>query len=382
MKVIIIIPTFNERENVGVLLDALEREFEALKHEMNVLVVDDSSPDGTADLVIARQQTTPWLHLNTGQKAGLGAAYIRGMDHAINTLGADVIFEMDADLSHKPEDVPRLLAAIEEGADFVIGSRYVVGGSIPHQWSLGRRLNSRVGNIVARYVAGIQQVRDCTAGFRAIRASVLRRIDMSGLRVRGYAFQVALLHRAVSVGAKVKEIPVDFVDRTIGESKLGLDDILEFVVNAWWIRFQNSKLFIKFCIVGASGTVVNLGAFSVLLWAGVHKLIASPIAIEISIISNFLLNNYWTFRSRDIQDRVRIRGLKFNVVSIISLIVSYSTFVILSTLFPSVPPQIPQFAGILPATVVNYFLNAYWTFKPAASANQDDAISPEKLGLS
>ncbi|HQA12400.1 MAG TPA: glycosyltransferase, partial [Zoogloea sp.] len=111
-------------------------------------------------------------------------------------LQADVVFEMDADFSHKPEDVPRLLAAIDEGADFVIGSRYVPGGTIPEEWGLYRRLNSRFGNIVARYLAGIYSVRDCTAGFRAIRTSILRRIDFDKLRVQGYAFQVALLHAA------------------------------------------------------------------------------------------------------------------------------------------------------------------------------------------
>ena len=188
---------------------------------------------------------------------------------------------------------------------------------------------------------------------------------MNDLGVQGYAFQVALLHEAVSLGAKVKEVPVDFIDRTEGESKLGISDIIEFIVNAWWIRLHSSKTFIKFAIVGLSGVIVNLGVFTLLLQANVNKYIASPISIEVSIITNFLLNNYWTFRWRKSQDHVRIKGLKFNMVSLVSLGVSYTTFVILSVLFPETAPTIHQLIGIAPAMLINYFLNSYWTFKHA-----------------
>jgi len=329
---------------------------------MHILVVDDYSPDGTADVVRGMQAGADNLHLIEGRKSGLGSAYIRGMLHALNILRADVVFEMDADFSHKPEDVARLLSEIEAGADFVIGSRYVEGGSIPIEWSWLRRLNSMGGNIAARHIAGISQIRDCTAGFRAIRASLLRRIDFTGLRVQGYAFQVALLHAAVKEGGRIKEVPVDFIDRKHGESKLGVSDVIEFVVNVWWIRLQSSKTFIKFAIVGASGVLVNLGFFTLFLLAGMNKYIASPIAIELSIVSNFLLNNYWTFRWRKTIDRTRIRGLKFNLVSILALGVSYGTFVTLSLAFPDTAPQVHQLIGIVPATLINYLLNSYWTF--------------------
>ena len=371
MKTVIIVPTYNERENITRLVPALQAQFARMSHDMHILVVDDSSPDGTADAVRELQPRYPNLHLLLGQKAGLGAAYIRGMTHALDELGADVVFEMDADFSHKPEDVPRLMTNIDHGADFVIGSRYVPGGTIPKEWGWVRQANSLFGNVVARYVAGIYRIRDCTAGFRAIRASVLRNIDLQGLRVLGYAFQVALLHAAVVQGAKVVEVPVDFIDRTHGDSKLGLRDIIEFITNAWWIRFQASKTFIKFAIVGASGVVVNLGVFSLLLAMGMNKYLASPIAIEASIVSNFLFNNYWTFRWRKTKDRARIRGLKFNAVSLVALVISYSTFVVLSKLFPNVAPQVHQLIGIVPATLVNYFLNSYWTFRHVTPATDE-----------
>src|SRR5687768_16568853 len=362
-KVVLILPTYNERDNIGNMIEALQAQ--ESQHDISILVVDDSSPDGTAEVVRMKQAIYPNVHLLMGQKAGLGAAYIRGMIYAMDTLHADVVFEMDADFSHKPEDVPRLMAALDQGADFVIGSRYVKGGSIPKEWGLLRRMNSLGGNIVGRYLAGLYKIHDCTAGFRAIKTSLLRKVAFDELRVQGYAFQVALLHKVVSLGAIVKEVPVDFVDRTEGESKLGISDIVEFILNAWWIRLHSSKTFIKFAIVGLSGVVVNLGVFTLLLQANINKYLASPISIEASIITNFLLNNYWTFRWRKSPDHVRIKGLKFNAVSLISLGVSYSTFVVLSVLFPATSPAIHQLAGIAPAMFINYFLNSYWTFKHA-----------------
>lgn len=387
MKVVIIIPTYNERENIHPLLEALHARFIGMQHDMNVLVVDDDSPDGTADEVRAAQKHLPGIHLVEGRKAGLGAAYIRGMRHAMERMEADVVFEMDADFSHKPEDVPRLMAEIDKGADFVIGSRYVRGGSIPDNWGLMRRMNSRYGNFVARYVAGISRVRDCTAGFRAIRTSLLRDIDLSRLRVQGYAFQVSLLNAAVTSKARIVEVPVDFIDRAHGESKLGLSDIVEFIVNAWWIRLHSSRLFIKFALVGLSGVAVNLGVFSLLCALGVNRFLASPLAIEISIVSNFLLNNSWTFRLRRTHDKVHIKGLKFNMVSLVALGISYSTFVLLTLLYPRLPPWIPQVAGIAPAMLVNYFLNSYWTFRQvpqeqAAGVNPRASVVPKRLVLS
>ncbi len=365
LKTVIIIPTYNERDNIVELVEALQRQFRRMKHDMHVLVVDDRSPDGTSGFVRGLQRRFRNLHLIEGEKLGLGIAYIRGIRHASECLGAEVVFEMDGDLSHNPEDVPRLMAEIDSGADFVIGSRYVEGGSVTREWSPLRRLSSSCGNIAARYIAGLSGVRDCTAGFRAIRTSILRRIDLSSLRVQGYAFQIALLHAATLENAVIREVPVEFVDRARGVSKLGFGDVIEFAINVWWIRLQNSVTFLKFLAVGASGVIVNLGSFTLLLALGVNKYLASPLAIELSIISNFVLNNAWTFAHRNTGVRLRIRGLKFNLVSVLALAVSYGTFVVLSLLFPQWSPQVQQFIGIIPATMINYLLNSYWTFRQA-----------------
>jgi dolichol-phosphate mannosyltransferase len=374
MKIVVINPTYNERDNIRQLVPDVQRQFARMEHDCHILVVDDASPDGTASVVRDLQRTYDNVHLLNGRKTGLGAAYIRGMHYAVYELGADVVFEMDADLSHKPSDIPLLLRAIESGADFAIGSRYIAGGTLPKEWGWHRRLNSMVGNFVARYVAGIRQVHDCTAGFRAIRTTILKKIDFSHLRVQGYAFQVALLHAAVAVGATVREIPVDFIERTRGESKLGVSDIVEFVVNAWWIRFHSSKTFIKYSLVGLSGVAVNLGVFTLLVMFGVNKYLASPVAVEISIISNFVLNNYWTFRWRKISDRIQIRGLKFHAAALVGMAVSFSTFVFLSLVFPRTPPQVHQLIAIAPAMLVNYFLNSYWTFRGISPAVAPAAV--------
>jgi len=362
-RIVIIIPTYNERENIGRLIDALQEQTGKIPHDMDILVVDDTSPDGTADVVREKCSGSANVHLLTGQKQGLGAAYVRGIRYALEMLNADIIMQMDADFSHDPADVPRLIAALDEGSDFVIGSRYVRGGKIPDNWGLQRRMISRWGNRCARYIAGLNPIRDCTAGFRVIRASVLLKIDLANLRVQGYAFIMALLHGAVSHNAVIREVPVIYTDRVRGQTKLGVSDIIEFIVNAWWIRFDSSRTFLRFAVVGTSGVIVNLGVFSLLLAAGLNKFIASPLAIELSIISNFLLNNYWTFSGRNTKDHIHLKGLKFNLVSFCSLGISYSIFVALSLLFPSTVPQFHQAAGIIPAMLVNYFLNVYWTFR-------------------
>lgn len=363
MKVVIVVPTYNERGNIAALIEALESQFVRMAHDMHILVVDDNSPDGTGDVVRELMARLCNVHLLEGEREGLGAAYIRGMQHAIYRMQADAIFEMDADFSHDPADVPRMLGALQH-ADVVIGSRYVPGGSIPEEWGWHRKMISKLGNLVTRYLVGMSRVHDCTAGFRAIRATLIKQIDFPQLWVKGYAFQVALLNQAILLGATIKEIPVQFVDRKRGESKLGLHDIFEFIVNAWWIRLSSLETFLKFCLVGLSGAFVNLACFTALLVWGMNKFIASPLAIEISIVWNFLCNNCWTFRLKSKAGHVHIKGLKFNVVSILALFIGFVTFSTLALLFPGTPPQIPQLIGILPAGIVNYLLNSYWTFSP------------------
>ena len=363
-RVCFVIPTYNEAADVTAMLERLTALYP--EAETKFLIVDDESPDGTGALVRKFAAGAGRVHLLEGERRGLGHAYVRGISHALQELGAEVVVQMDADFSHDPADARKLLAHVAAGADVAIGSRYVPGGGVDAQWHVGRRLLSRWGNKLARWIAGIRGVRDCTAGFKAIRAAALRNAKVDEIAVQGYAFQVVLLHRLLHTGARVVEEPIYFRDRQHGQTKLGVDSIVEFFCNIWWLRLADQLTFLKFALTGLTGLLVNLGSFHFLLQAGVHPLLASPIAIELSILSNFMINNYWTFAHRVMIGRKHVRGLKFNLVSLLSLLLSYLTFVMLSLLFPVASPVLLQACGVVPAVFVNYFLNSYWTFREVA----------------
>ena len=364
-RVCFVIPTYNEAPNVTPLLRRLDALYAG--EDAAFLIVDDGSPDGTGALVRAFAATHPRVHLLEGRRRGLGDAYARGFAHALDTLGAGVVVQMDADLSHDPADAGKLLARLAHGADVAIGSRYVPGGSIDAGWSPRRRRLSRWGNRLARRTAGLRGVRDCTAGFRAIRAETLRAADPARIRVKGHAFQIALLHRLVHAGARIVEEGIHFRERERGRTKLGAADLAAFLCQVLWLRIAGRGTFPKFALTGLLGVFVNLGSFQLLLELGVHKLLASPIAIELSILSNFLVNNYWTFGDRVMIGRKRIRGLKYHLASLGSLAVGGGTFAALSMLLPEAPPVLLQGCSIPPAMLLNFFLNSSWTFRDAGS---------------
>ena len=222
MKSIIVIPTYNEKETLAPLVGAL---FTLGVTGLEVIVVDDSSPDGTDDEVEKLRKTHPIYLIRRQRKLGLGSAYISGFKKAL-ALGADYIFEMDADFSHDPNDVPRLLQAAEQGADLVIGSRRVIGGKIKG-WNWRRHLTSYAATILARWLLKLK-TRDVTAGFRCFRRRVLEHINLDAITSNGYAFQEELLYRTEQAGFRVAEIPVTFTDRRQGKSKLSNKDVWEF----------------------------------------------------------------------------------------------------------------------------------------------------------
>ena len=359
-----VVPTYNEAPNVVPLLRRLTGLY--TDPDTAFLVVDDESPDGTGRLVREFAATDGRVRLLEGPRRGFGRAYVRGMAHALETLGARVVVQMDADLSHDPADARRLLARLADGADVAIGSRYVAGGSLDPRWHLGRRLLSRWGNRFARYIADIRGVRDCTSGFKAIRAEALGAARVADIRARGHTFQITLLHRLIHAGARIVEEPIHFRDRERGRTKLGAGSILEFFFTVWWLRLTSHRILFRYGVTGLVGALVNLGSFQILLELGLHKFLASPIAIELSIVSNFLMHNYWTFADRTMTGRKRVRGLKYNVVSLATLALSYATFVGLSIPFPHALPVLLQACAIVPAVVLNYLVNSFWTFRDTA----------------
>ncbi len=235
-RIVVIIPTYNERENLPLITARLR----AAVPEAHVLVADDNSPDGTgtiADDLVAADDHVHVMHRRG--KEGLGAAYLAGFDWALDN-GYDVVVEMDADGSHQPEQLPRLLDALR-GADLVLGSRWVPGGSVVN-WPKSREALSRGGSLYTRMMLGVP-MKDATGGYRAFRADTLRRIDLTGVESAGYCFQVELGWRAVKAGLRVREVPIDFVERELGDSKMSQKIVVEALwrVTVWGAQDKTAK---------------------------------------------------------------------------------------------------------------------------------------------
>jgi len=236
-RIVIVIPTYNEVDN----LEWIVRRLRSAVPQADVLVVDDGSPDGTGEVADRLSAEDPQVQvLHRTEKAGLGAAYLNGFEVAL-AGGYDVVGEMDADGSHQPEQMPRLLAALED-ADLVLGSRWVPGGSVVN-WPLARQALSRGGNLYTRVMLGIP-VRDATGGFRLFRRAALEAIDLGAVQSVGYCFQADLAWRAVVAGLRVREVPIEFVERVRGESKMSPDVAVESLrrITRWGVRKRLNQI--------------------------------------------------------------------------------------------------------------------------------------------
>ncbi len=306
MKVVIIIPTYDEKGNIDRLIPILENDiFPQIKnHNMNILVADDNSPDGTSDEV--RELMKKWknIDINTGEKQGLGVAYIRAMTYAVTHMGAEVMFEMDADLSHDPKKIPEFLKKIDEGYDMVIGTRYSQGGSIPQNWGFSRKMFSVFGNLIVRLILFKFNIHDWTGGFRALRREVFLKEKNELTLFRGYTFQVSFLNKAVRDNFKIAEVPIRFTDRTLGRSKIApkeyIIDLLKYIITAS-IKEKLFGSFGKFLVVGGIGFVINAVVLRVLVEIGKwDPTPANLVGAALAIFSNYNLNNLWTFGERKI----------------------------------------------------------------------------------
>ena len=213
MKIIVIIPTYNEKDNIKPLIQAINKQRKQIKnHQLEVLFVDDTSPDKTYQIIQNQQKKYPWVHLLLNkQKQGLGVAYVKGMRHAIAKLKAQAFIEMDADFQHNPEEIKSLINAMDQGADYVIGSRYIKGGSIPKEWEFNRKFLSVVGNLVARILLLMPQIHDVTTGFKLTKVNgFIKKLSLDPKRLlsTSFAYKIQLLYEAVHAGTKVKEVPV------------------------------------------------------------------------------------------------------------------------------------------------------------------------------
>jgi dolichol-phosphate mannosyltransferase len=337
-KAIIVIPTYNESKNVGPVTEKLQKVFKEIKNwKMEILVVDDTSPDKTYEVVKQLQKKQKNLHLLINkEKAGLGGAYLKGFEKAYGPLGADVAFEFDADLSHDPTKVPLFLKKIDEGYDMVLGSRYIPGGGIPQDWGIDRKFMSVVGNLVIMTVLTDFRIRDWTGGYRAITKEVYENVhkELDTERFSGYTFQIGFLHKAVRKGYKIGEVPFKFIDRTEGESKLGSEYVKNTLIYIFKVRIEEimKSRFFKFAFVGGIGTLIQLTSLTVLrslipefnLLFLTSFLLSTLISIEMAIISNFILNNLWTFADRKLNPKqIPSKFIQFNIASTGSIIIQF-----------------------------------------------------------
>lgn len=355
-KVVIIMPTYKEAENIGKMVPELfENQFPKIDNvEMHLLVVNDlpldgAADDGTGNIVKDFAKKYKNLHIIEDKKQGLGWAYIRGMKYAQKELGADAVMEMDADFQHPPRFVKPMVDAYVDGADYVIGSRYIPGGSVPKEWAFFRKFVSFGGNLYIRLVLLKLKLHDLTTGFRLTRVKgVLDKIDLDNLmEPTRFAYKVDLLYQSVKNSKVVKEVPLEFAPRTAEKSKFDTKEMISTFKVATILGIKDKIRFIKFAVVGFTGFVVNYIGIEVFRrFAFVNSLAdasaplasipglkifttpsswAAALGAELAIISNFTFNNFWTFKEKKVTkiSEVIPSFFKFNFTSLGAIVIQF-----------------------------------------------------------
>ncbi|HEY5601074.1 MAG TPA: glycosyltransferase [Patescibacteria group bacterium] len=391
-KVVIVIPTYNEEENIGDLIPAIINQQQKLpEFDLNILVADSHSPDKTSQIVTKISQNNPKVHYLDVKKRGIGVGLIYGFNFGVEKLGADILMQMDGDLSHNPNDIPKLLNALNDNTDLVIGSRFVKGGS--NNLSLIRRIFSFGASIVSRLLTGFYKVHEWTTSFRAFKADLYKKINVNAIpwQKPSFVFQIAFVVEALRAKANFAEVPIVFVDRKRGRSKMNtFRYIFDVIVYDLRVRARQSAIMIKFLVVGTIGFLIN-SALLYLLYDGVlgdlflptkgtsmnfilgthpdiRLLASSIIAVESSILSNFILHEKWTFRRRPQKGFIGKRFIEFNITSIGSPIISVATVNVLTTVF-GIFYLFSNAIGVLLGLSWNYIWNTrvIWSAKSSKS---------------
>jgi dolichol-phosphate mannosyltransferase len=348
-KIVIVMPAWNEAENIKEMIKVLvNQEFPNIKADMQLLIVDNHSKDGTDKIVEEASQKYQNIHLIQQDKPGLGWAYVRGMQYAMDKLKADAILEMDADFQHPPKFVKPMVDAYLGGADYCIGSRYIKGGSVPKEWAISRKMVSFFGNLFIRIVLTNFKVHDLTTGFRLSRVKgVLDKVDLENLKnLDRFAYKVDLLYQCIKNSQKTVEVPLEFASRTKEKSKFNWKEMVATFWLAIILGIKDKIRFIKFGTVGFVGYLVNAITLELFSRSGIAGGIASvfsftrntPVSIfseisawaavlatEMAIISNFTFNNLWTFSEVKITKPLQIiwKFLQFNLSSMGALVIQF-----------------------------------------------------------
>lgn len=352
-SVSIIVPTYQEAENLSALLEALRRLKETHQLNLEVLIMDDNSQDGTETVV--QSLHLPWVRLFTryGDR-GLSQAVVEGFQHADN----EAIVVMDADLSHPVEKIPEMLAALDRGDDFVIGSRYINGASTEASWGAFRWLNSKVAGLIA---APLTLVKDPMSGFFAFRKNLLA--QCAPLNPIGYKIGLELLVK--SHCCKVHEIPIHFADRQHGQSKLSLREQLKYLQHVrrlYLFLYPESSYLLQFLVVGFLGIGVNLGVLTLALWAGIAVKLAIILGIAVSMVFNFALDRRFAF-SYARNGKISQQFVGFVTVCLLGSLLNYLSAIWLLKRFPSLLPQLAELVGISVGTFFNYTLSRFLIFR-------------------
>lgn len=378
----IVLPTYNESENILSMIETLFRVAKKNKYNLRILVVDDNSPDGTAHIVTEIAKTNTQVSLLLGEKEGLGKAYIRGFSEVLKTHKPEIIVMMDCDFSHSPEHLPALINSILVGNDYVIGSRYIDGGAIPGDWPIKRILNSKIANLVATLLGGITpSIKDKSGGFKAIRASALKKVEYEKINTFGYGFQMHLLGLFINGGYRIHEVPIIFRDREFGKSKMKTSDILGFIKCAYSLNPDSPvRQILRFGGVGISGVLVNLTMLYILKnGTALNIVLDSAIAIQVSIVTNFILHSSFTFSERNQKielnsDHNNLFGIyrmkqfiKFNIMALGVSIVTLVIFALFHQLF-NVYYLLAQSIAIVASFYLNYSISKkyIWTYSEFA----------------
>jgi dolichol-phosphate mannosyltransferase len=327
MKVVVLIMTYNEKENVGPMMDAwLKIAKENPKYQFEVLIIDANSPDGTGKIVEKYHQQHENIKLLSGPRMGYGKDLVKGYKYAMEELKADIVLPIDADFQWDPFLTPKLLEKIDEGYDVVVASRSVPGGK--DNFNLFRKLTHWASDVLlAYYWAGIKEVKDHAGAFKAIRVKgILDQVQLEKLDVTGFVVQMKTIYELSKTKAKFYEVPAIYGLRKAGEATtVGLKSlprflkyVFEYAVVATKIRIERSQQIIKFGIVGFIGFIVNTVGLEVFVFLGIRPSISGMLGAELAIISNFILNNFWTFAAKKIVTlrKAPIKFIQFNLTSV------------------------------------------------------------------
>lgn len=404
MRLVVTIPTYNEKDNIEDIIKLVLAQSKNLPGvDIHVLISDSHSPDGTGDIVKKISHTNPKVHYLDVKEKGLGIGLVKGHKYAIDKLKADVLAQLDGDLSHDPSTLPTMINYINEGYDLVLGSRLIKGGKNLLGWH--RTLFTKGSAIYSKVAWGTFNISEYTNSYRVFTKKLFERIDFKKIpwKSRSYIIQPAFLYAAIKVGAKIKETPITFRDRKKGYSKVKIVnyilDVLKFGIK---VRLENSKTFIKFLTVGTFSYLINAVALGLLYRGEIYSLrilsspilnfvpnvssrhflfiqldrlfIASIISIELSIIFNFFLHDNWTFKNRAHNGSPFIRFIKFNGTSIASPIIQLTTILVFAKIF-GLHEQIGLAVGVIIGLFVNYFVNLLWVWKEHPNAEVSVAAS-------